>query len=82
MTSTLVGALSSTEFASSTYFAARNGYTDLVIKLLDMGAFIDEADNDGLTALDFATRNGHTDLVSWLLDQGAKVNERDKWTDT
>ena len=58
-------------------FVAIYGHTDTAKLLLDRGANIDLADNDGKTALDFAAINGHLHIVTLLLDRGANINIAD-----
>lgn len=50
-------------------FAA--GHIEVCEALLEAGAKVDEADNDGKGALMLAAQEGHTRLVSLLLDDWA-----------
>jgi hypothetical protein len=54
--------------------ASMNGRVAKVEKLLDVGADVNAADNDGWTALTLASRWGHTAVVAALLDADADVN--------
>lgn len=67
MSSTLVG-------AQPLHFAATNGDDELVKLLLDRGATINTATQDGWTALHFACLRGDKGLVLLLLDRGADVS--------
>ncbi len=67
MSSTLVG-------AQPLHFAATNGDVELVKLLLDRGAAINAATQDGWTALHFACLRGDEGLVQLLLDRGAVVS--------
>ena len=67
MSSTLVG-------AQPLHFAATNGDVELVKLLLDRGATINAATQDGWTALHFACLRGDEGLVQLLLDRGAVVS--------
>ena len=67
MTSTLVG-------AQPLHFAAADGDVGSVNLLLDRGAKINAATQDGWTALHFACLRGDEGLVELLLDRGAEVS--------
>ncbi len=69
MSSTLVG-------AQPLHFAAANGDVELVKLLLDRGAEINAATQDGWTALHFACLRGDEGLVKLLLDRGVDVNTK------
>ena len=43
--------------------------------LVEQGADIDKARNDGATPLFIASQNGHVDVVSVLLEQGADIDK-------
>jgi uncharacterized protein len=56
-------------------FAARQGYTETAVTLLDAGVDVNQANpGDRTTALLSATINGHFDLAKLLLDRGADPN--------
>ena len=56
-------------------FAARQGYTDVALVLLDAGVDINQQrKGDQVSALLTATINGHFDLAKTLLDRGANPN--------
>ena len=56
-------------------FAARQGYTDVVMALLDAGADINQPNaGDKTTPLVMSIINGHFDLAMKLIDRGANVN--------
>ena len=54
--------------------AARNGHSDAVRKLIELGADVDEIKLYEHTPLAAAAKHGHTDIVKLLLNFGAKVN--------
>ena len=60
--------------AQPLHFAATNGDVELVSLLLDRGAEINAATQDGWTALHFACLRGNEGLVQLLLDRGADVS--------
>ena len=56
-------------------FAARQGYTDVAMALLDAGVDVNQLKKgDRVSALLTATINGHYDLAKGLLDRGANPN--------
>jgi uncharacterized protein len=56
-------------------FAARQGYTEVAVALLDAGVDVNQKKGgDRVSALLTATVNGHFDLGSLLLDRGADPN--------
>ena len=64
-------------------FAARDGNTEAIRKLLKAGANIEARDNKpGGTALIVAAGNGQTEAIRVLLDAGADIEARDNvgWT--
>ncbi|WP_455365703.1 ankyrin repeat domain-containing protein [Kaarinaea lacus] len=62
--------------------AARNGDTEAVRKMLDLGAEVDQKTSKGKTALMLAAAGGFTDTVKLLVDRGADVNMRDNYDTT
>jgi len=52
--------------------------TDSVRALLDAGANVDEADDDGITVLGWAAISNRLDLARLLIQRGADVNHTDK----
>ena len=56
------------------FFACQEGQVDAARLLLDNGAAVDRATEDGRTPLYVACENGHVDAVRLLLDQGADVD--------
>jgi len=67
MSSTFVG-------AQPLHFAVADGKVESVNLLLDRGAKINAATQDGWTALHFACLRGNEGLVQLLLDRGADVS--------
>jgi ankyrin repeat protein len=60
---------------SPLHLAARQGYTESVVALLDAGADINQpASGDHVTPMLIAIINGHYDLAKALLDRGADPN--------
>lgn len=60
---------------SALLFAARQGYTDVAMALLDGGADINQPNaGDKTTPLLMSIINGHFDLAMKLIDRGANVN--------
>jgi len=62
--------------------AARNGDTEAVRKMLDLGAEVNQKTSKGKTALMLAAAGGFTDTVKLLVDRGADVNIRDNYDTT
>jgi uncharacterized protein len=62
--------------------AARNGDTEAVRKMLDLGAEVDQKTSKGKTALMLAAAGGYTDTVKILVDRGADVRARDNYETT
>ena len=54
--------------------AARNGSLDLVQELVDGGADINFADNNGVTPLKYSVMKGHVRVVQYLIANGADIN--------
>ena len=67
------------EFSTKTRFmfpgCIWNVEIDIIKLLLDHGAWINEKDKDGKTALTYACRKSNLDAVKLLLEHGAKVND-------
>ncbi|KAI9145505.1 ankyrin repeat-containing domain protein [Paraphysoderma sedebokerense] len=59
-------------------FACKNGLEMLVNMLLDRGARIDEADNDGCTALHYASAWNHFGTVALLVNRGCSFAAQNK----
>ena len=47
--------------------------------LVDKGAEVNKADDDGLTPLHRSARKGNVDMVSLLVANGADLNVKDRW---
>lgn len=60
------------------HYAANNGISMTVKKLIDEGIDIDAQDNNGWTALHFASQNNHFDTIDLLLENNANPNIHDK----
>lgn len=58
-------------------FAAKNGLFTSVCWLLDIGANVEEQDEDGRTSLSLAAEQGHDSIVQLLLVRKAKVDSTD-----
>ena len=59
-------------------YAARQGSLDAARALIEFGADMNVADEDGTPALTFAIINGHYDVAALLADKGADVNQPDR----
>lgn len=57
---------------------AGSGLTGSVSALLDAGAKVDEADDDGITVLSWAAISNRVDMARLLIQRGADVNHVDK----
>ena len=53
-------------------WASSEGYAEIVKLLIEKGANVNQADNDGHTPLYWAVKNGHTEIVELLKAAGAK----------
>jgi ankyrin repeat protein len=67
---------------SAIHYAAANGDTEEVTRLLTQGADPGEADNVGFTPLHFAAQEQHPPVVGLLLAAGADVQATDRWGNT
>ena len=56
--------------------AAFSGKLDSVIYYADLGADINAASYEGVTALMFASQQGHIEVVKWLVENGAAINRK------
>jgi ankyrin repeat protein len=61
--------------------AASRGHLDVVTFLIEAGADIHKARNDGMTALGMAAAEGHFDIVRLLLEHGADVHSAGRGLD-
>ena len=59
------------------HYAANNGDSMIVKKLIDEGIDIDAQDNNDWTALHFASQNNHFDTIDLLLENKANPNIHD-----
>src|SRR3972149_1985973 len=57
--------------------ASENGNVEVVFFLLNNGANVNQATNDGITPLYIASFKGYMGIVSLLLNNGANVNQAD-----
>lgn len=64
------------------HYAALDGHTDLVRKMVAMGAAIDALDEqrgtDGMTPLIWAAMNGHAEVCAALVELGADTSKKEK----
>jgi ankyrin repeat protein len=59
--------------------ASRNGdFVEVVRLLMDAGALINQANNEGVTPLSVASEIGHVEVVRLLIDAGALINQADE----
>ena len=77
---TLINAVTKYENATPLYISSDYGYLDIVITLIDHGANLNEADNDGCTPLYIASKNGHFEIVKELVYANACINQANKDT--
>ena len=59
-------------------YAARQNSAEAMATLIELGANLDEQDEDGTTALSLAIMNWHYDLAAVLLEAGADPNVADR----
>jgi ankyrin repeat protein len=55
--------------------AAKNGQLVLVKWLVEHGAGVMSADQDGITSIHYAIANGHVAVIEWLLEHGADAKK-------
>jgi ankyrin repeat protein len=67
---------------SAIHYAAANGDTDEVNRLLADGADPGESDNVGFTPLHFAAQEQQPQVIGLLLAAGADVQATDRWGNT
>jgi ankyrin repeat protein len=60
------------------HWSCGKGMIEVAKCCLRRGANIDEADEDGWTALIIASRHGHKEIVEFLLNNGADINKANK----
>ena len=65
-------------WATPLYWAVLQGHIDTVKLLLDRGAEVDKADNNGITPLHWAAKIGYKEMLQLLLNGGARVDTADK----
>lgn len=53
------------------FYAAREGFIDVVKSLTQAGADADHIDHDGQTPLFYAVRNGKMEIIEYLLKNGS-----------
>ena len=56
-------------------FACLNGRSDLATTLIERGADINKANNNGATPLYIASQEGHVEVVRVLVERGADINK-------
>ena len=54
--------------------AAQQGYEAIVWALIELGAHVNKATDDGVTPLFIAAQDGHEAVVRALIELGADVN--------
>ncbi|WP_264374945.1 MULTISPECIES: ankyrin repeat domain-containing protein [unclassified Wolbachia] len=59
------------------HFAAKSGYENIVIALIEYGAYVDAWDSDGCTPLHFAAEWNHKGILDILIESRANVNACD-----
>jgi ankyrin repeat protein len=66
----------------SLIIAAIEGSTGIVEQLIEAGVNINDADENGKTALRWAAQGGHIEIAQMLIENGADVNHVDKYGNT
>ncbi|CDZ79184.1 Phosphocholine transferase AnkX [Legionella massiliensis] len=64
------------------WVAAGNGHIEIVNRLLEAGALVNQPDDYNRTPLWVAAGNGHIEIVNRLLEAGALVNQPDDYNRT
>ncbi|MBT4803776.1 MAG: hypothetical protein HON78_02090 [Legionellales bacterium] len=64
------------------HFAAKYGRTEIALALIEKGADVNAADQDGYTPLNWAAARGHTEIALALIEKGADVNATNKYGET
>ena len=59
------------------HFAAEQGNTDAVRKLLELGAYVNDFDTDHMTPFLYAAENGDPALLAFLVEKGAHRTTHD-----
>jgi ankyrin repeat protein len=49
--------------------AVKNGHAEVAFELIDLGADVDLADTDGLTAMEWAKRKGQAMIIKGIEDR-------------
>lgn len=64
------------DLRTALHWACERGHADVVILLIDHGAYCNDQAADGRTGLHLAAQGGHSTIVQYLLNHGADVNSR------
>ncbi|KAJ5075949.1 no mechanoreceptor potential c isoform d-related [Anaeramoeba ignava] len=56
------------------HIASRNGWTDLSLRLIELGASVNKTTKAGWTALHYAAKYGHLKIIQLLLSKGAHID--------
>jgi ankyrin repeat protein len=59
------------------HVACQNRHTECLSLLINHGAQLDKADNEGFTPAIIAYQHGHTDCLSLLINHGAQLDKAD-----
>ncbi|KAH8899143.1 ankyrin [Thozetella sp. PMI_491] len=71
--------LLATDYEAALPLSARNGWDEVVVALLRLGAVVDGQDGDMRTALSHCAEQGFLSLIAALLDGGANPDLPDQW---